>query len=184
MRVPEMKIAVDHILDKPLLLNFEEPVETYQLLAEMQRDHGCRFVAPIRGEISVVREYDHIRASGRVSATAEFSCSRCLKDYNSQIVSNFTIFFRKDVSDSIEEDDIELGEEDLVSSSYSGNEIDMTHEIEEQIAMEIPLKPLCSGSCKGLCHVCGTDLNQSQCSCSNEAVNLKFSALKDFKVSR
>jgi len=179
-----MKIAVDHILEKPLLLNFEEPVETFQLLTEMQSDHCCSFNGPIRGEISVVREYDHIRAAGKVTATVGFSCSRCLIDYNSQLDSNFTLFFRKEVSSNVDEDEIELGEQDLISSTYSGNEIDLTHEIEEQVAMEIPLKPLCSQSCKGLCHICGTDLNRSQCSCSKETVSLKFSALKDFKVSR
>lgn len=179
-----MKIAVDHILDKPLHFNFAEPVETFQLLAEMQRDQCCRFVSPIQGEIILAREYDHIRASGRATAMVAFSCSRCLIDYSDQIISNFTVFFRKDVSDQVEDDEIELGEQDLISSSYSGNEIDITHEIEEQVAMEIPLKPLCSNSCKGLCHVCGIDLNRSRCSCINESVSLKFSALKDFKVSR
>ena len=179
-----VKIAVDHILDKPLLLSFEEPVQSFQLLAEMQRDRCCKFNGPIRGEISFVREFDHLRATGTVSVPVAFSCSRCLVDYDSLIDCNFTIFFRKDVKDYIDEDEIELGEQDLISSTYSGDEIDLTHEIEEQVAMEIPLKPLCSQSCKGLCQVCGIDLNSSQCSCSNETVSLKFSALKDFKVSR
>jgi uncharacterized protein len=181
--VPDMKIAVDHILDKPLLLNFEEPVETFSVLAEMQEDRFCRFNGPVRGEMSVIREFDHLRVSGRVTAPVAFSCSRCLVDYDSLIDSSFTIIFRKDAGKYIDEDEVELGEQDLISSTYNGDEIDMTHEIEEQVAMEIPLKPLCSHSCKGLCHVCGIDLNRSQCSCSNETISLKFSALKDFKVS-
>ena len=177
-----VKISIDHILDKPLLLNFEEPVESFKLLNEMQMDQYCSFIGPIRGEISVLREFDHLRVNGRVTAPVAFSCSRCLTEYDSLIDSNFTILFRKDAGEYFE-DEIELGENDLISSSYSGDEIDLTHEIEEQVAIEIPLKPLCSHSCKGLCHVCGTDLNRSQCSCSNETINLKFSALKDFKVS-
>ena len=179
-----MKIAVDHILDKPLLLNFEEPVETFQLLAEMQSDQACRFTGPIRGELSIAREFDHLRVNGRVNVPVAFSCSRCLVDYESLIDSNFTIFLRKDVSEYVDEVEIELREQDLISSSYSGDEIDLTHEIEEQVALEIPVKPLCSYSCKGLCHVCGADLNLSQCSCSNETINLKFNKLKNFKVSR
>jgi uncharacterized protein len=182
-RVPNVKIAVDHILDKPLMLSFEEPVEAFPILAEMQVDRYCSFTGSIQGELSVQREFDHLRVDGRVKAPVSFSCSRCLVDYDSLVDSNFTIFFRKDLGDYTDEDEIELGEKDLISSSYSGDEIDLTHEIEEQVAMEIPLKPLCSGSCKGLCHVCGVDLNRSRCSCSNENINLKFSALKDFKVS-
>lgn len=179
-----VKIVVDHILDKPLLISFEEPVESFQLLAEMQKDESCHFTGLICGDISVVREFDHLRATGRVTAPVSFSCSRCLVDYDSIIDSSFTIFFRKEIDNYTAEDEIELGEQDLISSSYSGDEIDLTHEIEEQVAMEVPLKPLCSPSCKGLCQLCGNDLNLSQCSCSNKTVSLKFSALKDFKVSR
>jgi uncharacterized protein len=181
--VPDVKIAVDHILDKPLLLNFEESVENFQLLAEMQNGQDCRFTGPIRGEISVIREFDHLRVNGRVTSPVAFSCSRCLVDYDSLIDSTFTIFFRKDVGQYSDEDDIELGVQELITSYYCGDEIDLTHEIEEQVAMEMPLKPLCNHSCKGLCQVCGIDLNLSQCSCSNETISLKFSALKDFKVS-
>jgi uncharacterized protein len=76
-----------------------------------------------------------------------------------------------------------LCDDDLIASTYSGDEIDLAHEIEEQVAMEIPLKPLCDEGCKGLCPTCGTDLNTSCCSCSREPVNLKFSALKDYKIS-
>ena len=179
----DVKIAVDHILDKPLLLNFEEPVEKFQLLAEMQNGQDCYFTGLIRGEVSVVREFDHLRLNGSVTAPVVFSCSRCLVDYDSLIESNFTIFFRKDVGQYCDQEEIELGEQDLISSYYSGDEIDLTHEIEEQVAMEMPLKPLCNHSCKGLCQVCGIDLNLSQCSCSDETISLKFSALKDFKVS-
>ncbi len=181
--VPNVKFAVDHILDKPLMLTFEEPVDVFPILLGMQTDRYCSFTGSIQGELSVQREFDHLRVDGRVTAPVSFSCSRCLVDYDSLVDSNFTIFLRKDLGDFIDEDEIELGEKDLISSSYSGDEIDLTHEIEEQVAMEIPLKPLCSSSCKGLCHVCGVDLNRFGCSCSNETINLKFSALKDFKVS-
>jgi len=180
-----VKIAVDHIQDKPLVLDFEEPVESYQLLAEMQREGHCRFIGPIRGKISVVREYDLLRVSGKVTAPVAYSCSRCLLDYDSLIDNDFIIFFRKDISGHSEEDEIELGEKDLISSSYSGDTIDLTHEVEEQVALEIPLKPLCSHSCKGLCHVCGIDLNRSpQCSCGSDTINHVFGALKDFRVSQ
>ena len=63
-----------------------------------------------------------------------------------------------------------------------GDEIDLTHDLEEQVAMSLPLKPLCAEQCKGLCAECGADLNMSSCACSEKAFNFKFSALKDFKV--
>lgn len=180
-----MKIVIDHIKDAPLSLQFDESVETFPLLANMQNDKNCRITGNIQGDLTVTREFDNIRVTGRVSAPLALSCSRCLADYTSFVDTNFTIFFRKETATTIaSEDELELGEMDLLSSSYTGDEIDLTHEIEEQVAMEIPLKPLCDEECKGLCHECGIDLNTSVCSCSKEPVSLTFSALKDFKVTQ
>lgn len=180
-----MKIVVDHIKDTPVSLHIDEPVAAFPLLAGMQHDKSCSITGNIQGDITVTREYENIRVTGRITAPLALTCSRCLADYPSFVDTSFTIFFRKgDSITSSAEEELELGEMDLLSSAYSGDEIDLTHEIEEQVAMEIPLKPLCSESCKGLCHECGTDLNASSCSCSKEPVNLTFSALKDFKVTR
>ncbi len=180
-----VKLIVDHIKDAPVLVHIDEPVGAFPLLAGMQNEMSCCITGNIKGDITVTREYDNIRVAGRVSAPLALSCSRCLADYTSFVDTNFTIFFRKENAIATSaEDELELGEMDLLSAAYSGDEIDLTHEIEEQIAMEIPLKPLCNDACKGLCHECGIDLNTSGCSCSKEPVRLAFSALKDFKVTR
>lgn len=180
-----MKIVVDHIKDSPLAIHFDENVETFPLLAAMQHDACCTITGNVTGDMLATREYENIRVSGRVTAPLALSCSRCLADYSSFIDTSFTIFFRKEAPVTASgEDELELGEMDVLSSTYAGDEIDLTHEIEEQVAMEIPLKPLCSDSCKGLCHECGIDLNTSSCSCSKESVSLAFSALKDFKITR
>jgi len=180
-----MKIRVDHLKDKPHSLHSEFPVESFPVLAEMQSDGICCFNGQIFSKMTVAQEYDHVRVSGSVSAMISLVCSRCLATYPEKLNSSFTIFYRKASSnDIIEEDEIELSDQDLVSATYSGDEIDFTHEIQEQLAMEIPLKPLCGEDCKGLCQVCGVDLNQNSCSCQRELTGIKFAALKDFKVSR
>ena len=179
-----MKLTVDHIKDTPVALHIDEPVETFPLLTGMQDDKSCSFAGRIQGDMTVTREYDNMRVTGRITVPLALSCSRCLADFTSFVDTSFTIFFRKESAiTATDEDELELGEMDLLSSVYSGDEIDLTHDIEEQVAMEIPLKPLCSDSCKGLCHECGTDLNISSCSCRKEPVSLAFNALKDFKVT-
>lgn len=184
-RMGGMKLHVDRIQDKPFVLQAEEPVESFPVLSRMQAEGECVFDGPVRSEITAAREYDHIRVSGRVSANMTLVCARCLTDYTAVVDSRFTIYFRKGTAlDVVEEEEVELGEQDLISATYSGDEIDLAHEIEEQVAMDIPLKPLCSDGCKGLCPNCGTDLNQTTCSCQSGQNSFKFSALKDFKVSR
>jgi uncharacterized protein len=180
-----VKISIDQIHDKPITLQCEESALSFPLLAEMQSDGACSFAGPVRCDATVVREYDHLRVAGRVVVPVSLVCSRCLVVYEATLDSSFTIIFRKGTSEEASlEDETELSEQDLVSAVYHGDEIDMTHEIEEQIAMEVPFQPLCSDGCKGLCPECGTDLNHGTCSCSARQFNFKFSALKDFKASR
>ncbi len=180
-----MKICVDHIQGKALTIQIDEPVDAFPVLSGMQADGTCFFIGPVIGQVSAVREYDHLRVAGNVAVAVTLTCSRCLAAYETHIGSNFTIFFRKgSMGLETDEEETELNGQDLVSATYSGDEIDLTHEIEEQVAMEVPFKPLCSETCKGLCPTCGKDLNQGDCSCGRNDVNFKFSALKDFKVSR
>ena len=180
-----MKIHVDHFKDKPYSLHSEIPVDSCPVLVEMQSAGACTFNGSILSDLTVMHEYDSVRASGHVSAKVSFVCSRCLATYADDLSSSFTIFYRKASSNTmIEEEELELNEQDLVSSTYSGDEIDFTREIQEQLAMEVPLKPLCSESCKGLCQICGIDLNLNSCSCQLEQAGSKFSSLKDFIVSK
>jgi uncharacterized protein len=180
-----VKIRIDHIKNKPYEVQVNEPVETFPVLVRMQADGECVFTGPVSADISVEREFDHLKAVGRIQVPLELTCGRCLVRYASEVNSAFRIIFRKETARQAEvEDETELCDDDLIASTYSGDEIDLAHEIEEQVAMEIPLKPLCGEGCKGLCATCGTDLNTASCGCSKEPVNLKFSALKDFKVSR
>jgi len=180
-----VKIRVDHIKNKPFELLLEEPADVFPALVQMQVDGECAFTGPVKAAISVEREFDHLKAVGSVHVPLTLTCSRCLVTYASTIDSDFKIIFRKDTTRASEvEDETELCDDDLVASTYCGDEIDLAHEIEEQVVMEIPLKPLCGEGCKGLCPTCGADLNTDSCSCSREPVNIKFSALKDFKVSK
>lgn len=179
-----MKIKIDHIKHTAYELHVEKPIDFFPVLARMQSDGECAFSGPVTADITVEREFDHLKAVGRVHVPTELTCGRCLATYASAVDSAFRIIFRKETARHTEvEDETELCDDDLIASTYSGDEIDLAHEIEEQVAMEIPLKPLCDEECKGLCPVCGADLNTGSCSCSREPVNLKFSALKDFKIS-
>jgi uncharacterized protein len=180
-----VKIRIDHIKQKPYELHVEEPVTVFPVLVRMQADGECVFTGPVTADITIEREFDHLKALGRIVVPMALTCGRCLVTYPSAVDSSFRIIFRKETTRHTEvEDETELCDDDLIASTYSGDEIDLAHEIEEQVAMEIPLKPLCDEDCKGLCPSCGADLNAVPCTCSQEPVNLKFSALKNFKASR
>lgn len=178
-----VKVRVDEIRDKVLDLSAVEEVTDYPPLAALQESGECAFLGPLRLHLAVVREYDHIRAEGRVETRVRLVCSRCLAEYEAAVDSPFTIFYMRSAGVP-QDEEVELAEQDLISVTFEGDEIDFTDEIAEQVLVEIPFKPLCKEECKGLCPNCGTDLNTAECGCSSQQANLKFSALKNLKVNK
>lgn len=177
-----MRVRIEHIKETAREYSFREPAAAFAVLHDMEAAGECRFTGPVQVEVKAGRELDHYRVDGVVMVPVQMDCSRCLSSFDKQITSQFSIFFREGDASHQEEQEVELEERDLVSTCFSGDEIDLMPEIAEQVALEIPVKPLCSELCKGLCPSCGADLNQTDCGCAIETKPSKFAALKDFKV--
>jgi uncharacterized protein len=178
-----LKIRVDDAKKRQIDLSEEEPAAHYPSLAQMEQDGDCSFTAPVRAQVSAVWEYDHVRATGTVESAVRLSCSRCLADYDLPISSEFTIFYTESKGEDLDEE-VELSDVELISASYTGDEIDLDFEIAEQVMLEVPYKPLCSETCRGLCPECGADLNLGECGCNRGEINLKMAALKKIKIEK
>ncbi len=50
--------------------------------------------------------------------------------------------------------------------------------VEEDLILDQPSKVLCSEECRGLCPVCGQDLNVASCDCRRETVDPRLAALQ------
>lgn len=178
-----MKIRVADITEKEKILESSTGAAAYPTLLQVQEAGECTFLKPVDVSLSIVREYDHIRVRGRIETGVGLVCSRCLADFTTDVVSNFTIFLTRS-SGAVEEDEVELGAEDLLSVTYDGDEIDLTNEIAEQVLLELPYKPLCAEDCLGLCPVCGVDKNRTTCNCMDNRPGMAFSSLGGFKVKQ
>ena len=47
-----------------------------------------------------------------------------------------------------------------------GNWLDLLPMVRDAIHLAVPIAPRCRPDCRGLCPVCGADLNKGQCSCT------------------
>lgn len=103
---------------------------------------------------------------GNISGIIEAQCSRCLIMFDYPMDIDFDEKFSK----STNEDE---------NYPIVDNSIDLTDMVIENLIISMPLKPLCSEDCKGLCLNCGTNLNESKCDCEKDDINPKFAALKD-----
>lgn len=176
-----MIIKVHDIAEKVRCMQACEPVADYKPLLDLQNDGVCTFLEPLSLDFKAFREYDHIRVEGRVETRVSLSCARCLAAYDAQLDSSFTIFYTKDRGVP-QDEEVELTERELISATYEGDEIDLAPEVAEHVIMELPVKPLCSENCRGLCSRCGIDLNNSSCDCDTKGGGSAFSALKNLKL--
>jgi uncharacterized protein len=79
-------------------------------------------------------------------------------------------------------EDEELTAADLDLDFYTGEVIDLESIIREQIILTLPLKPLCSEDCRGLCTRCGVNLNQERCACKAETAAGPLAGLAKLKT--
>ena len=56
--------------------------------------------------------------------------------------------------------------------------LDVDALVNEDVYLSLPYRMLCQPDCKGLCPVCGADLNEGPCSCEKPA-DPRWDALKD-----
>jgi uncharacterized protein len=120
----------------------------------------------------------HIK--GRVQADPQLECSRCLNIFPYHIDSDLDITLAPEkVLGTAPEH--ELGRSELDTEFYQGEEIEPLDLVKEQLLITIPMVPLHRPDCKGLCPVCGTDLNRTECGCTKDSPDefRAFSALKD-----
>lgn len=60
-----------------------------------------------------------------------------------------------------------LDAEDLNVSFYAGDRLELAETLREQVHLALPVKPLCSPSCRGLCASCGANRNsEAECRCA------------------
>jgi uncharacterized protein len=121
------------------------------------------FKKDVSYSITLVREMDKIKVSGGISTELSVRCMKCLEYFDFVINSKFdTILYPLGLVDFSFSS---LKDEEMEYIFYSNGKIDIERLILEQVNLNIPYKTTCSRDCKGICPMCGTNLNYEQCKC-------------------
>lgn len=144
--------------------------------------------APVFIEVRIFRTSHFIEVQGELTTTISTSCGRCLKALNQNLCESFSLTFTNEpfvIHEEGEagEEGIELSADELGLIAFEGDSIDLLEAFADQLYLALPLRPLCSQECKGLCPQCGIDLNNRECGCRSPDFNNKFSALKNLKIN-
>ena len=108
-----------------------------------------------------------VLATGTASAPAIFECARCLKEFPGTVATDICELFATPTHFDAEED----------SYRVEGDEIDLEPMLRDALTLSLPLNPLCSPDCKGLCAHCGKELVADVCGCTKESIDPRWAEL-------
>jgi len=112
-----------------------------------------------------------IRVVGRLELTLRVECTRCLAEIRCPVGIEFDYRF----DPSVEEWEEEGGVYGLDPEAAT---LDLVRPLREELGLALPEYPLCREGCMGLCPVCGSDRNESACTCSRTQADPRWDALR------
>lgn len=121
-----------------------------------------------------------IRVKGDVSTRLQINCARCLEPVEQVVARSFDLLYRPQGVDARTEE-LSVTDVEAEIGYYQGEGLELEDLLREQILLALPLKTICTEDCRGLCPVCGKNLNLEQCSCAEPLEDSRWAALKDIR---
>ena len=145
-------------------------------LAPFENDsYQVSFAEPVFVSLDITNTGMSLQAKGAITAELLLNCCRCLEIYRHHLEMTFEEQYRH-ISE-VENSDCD---DDQNYQVYEGDCIDFTDAVRENVIIGIPMKPVCSSDCRGICAICGTNKNIKDCGCKNADLDPRLAALKDF----
>jgi len=133
-----LKVYINQIL--PDGIDIEEELSPADLNLETEQIH---YTTAVKVRAHVVKDKDIVTVNCDIKGAMRQLCSKCLSEFDSQI--------QKD--------------EDFVYKLSGEHAIELDANIRDSLILYYPMKALCKDECKGLCFICGKNLNEGPCGC-------------------
>lgn len=157
-----MKIDVSEILKVPgASIPFDAEGEVGVLDSAAAFEAAGPFVA--RGVATSIGDGVYVDAHARGSV--KMVCSRCLAPFTKSLTLSCEGKFVEDPGTKGEKEDDEVEVFPLENGFC-----DLGEMIRHEVVLNLPMKPLCAPHCKGICPVCGRNLNEGDCGCEKPQV--------------
>jgi uncharacterized protein len=148
-----------------------------------QEGDAYRIAVPVELTFDVQKDKDAFRLEGRVRTELELACSRCVDPFRMPVDGAFDLRYLP-ASAMSQEDEREIAADDLDTSYYRDDRIDLNELLREQFYLALPMKPLCRDDCRGLCPQCGANLNLAACGCAPRWADPRLEPLRALKQPR
>jgi len=121
---------------------------------ELSSINGYNFSSPVHVKGEIFNRTGIVYLNFSVDFSLNIVCDRCLKELDRDYHYDF--------------EHIIVGSANSNNDEYivaDGESIELNDIAVSDLLLQFPSKFLCDEECKGLCMVCGCDLNESECDC-------------------
>jgi uncharacterized protein len=141
-----------------------------------RRDGKFQQVSDLRFHALAELVGSEIRIRGNLGTRLQVECDRCAMAVELPLEQRFDLSYRP-VSTIAREEEMEIPRDELEVGFYSGEGVEVSDVISEQVILALPMKILCRPDCRGLCPSCGVNLNFEECHCRPTRSDSPFASL-------
>lgn len=113
---------------------------------------GAVLDGPVQVNVTSLLQGDDVYVDGTLKCKIVGECARCLKSAELDWSCEFSVIYA-----TVRQDD-----DDYL---YVNGRVDLTPAVYDALITSLPSVLYCKDDCKGLCHVCGQNINEATCSC-------------------
>lgn len=188
-----MLVKIEEIVEQGLELN--EGIPSTLLEQVLSADAGgtgfrARGGFQLKARLSKLGRGVLLEASFVAAVTAP--CKRCVDEVALELPVSFTLNLvpEEGPAEPVEGEDDGRSEQagsfslgDADEQVFDGKTIDLDPILREQVLLALPISVVCRDECRGLCTVCGQNLNDKECGCERRVLDPRLAALKAIKLN-
>jgi uncharacterized protein len=177
-----MKIALESIPEEGIELQLaeKEPI-LEEAMGRIPSMEDVEIRPWVTGKLRIDPQEEDFLLTAGVTGLLTLTCSRCLRQYGMETSIQVAALIRR----GSPTDDLAGAEDDLDEQDthfVDSDTFDPGPVILQELLLEIPMKPLCTDDCPGLCRTCGEIRNSEACECPREeTTDPRWAALADLK---
>jgi uncharacterized protein len=126
--------------------------------SETEYVKGCKFSEPVSVRGRVRNRSGIVTLSFETKTRLDRVCDKCLREFS----EDFSLDFEHSLMLSAQNEMSLEDETCIVTGTYT---LDLNDIVLQDILLSLPTRTLCREDCKGLCPLCGHDLNEGPCDC-------------------
>ena len=144
------------------------PIDTELDFSQVEHQGICPLSEPVHVVGAITVRAGVVQLSARATFVFHGRCDRCLSAFD----KTYDVPLEHTLVATLEDEE---NDDYILLDQYQLDLADLTL---ADILLELPYKSLCRDDCRGLCPMCGKNLNEGLCGCTRQSVDPRLDVLR------